>query len=79
MEAKSNLAGRKGAMGAYERMPDFYQYMKNPNADTNDWDWTRHLRAVHRASRWGDVRGFLPWSFLDIGSNVELCLNDKLE
>ena len=27
-------------MGAYEVMPDFYQYMKNPNADTNDWDWT---------------------------------------
>lgn len=39
-EAKSNLEGRKGAMGAYEVMPDFYQYLKNPNADTNDWDWT---------------------------------------
>ena len=39
-EAKSNLSGKKGGMGAYEVMPDFYQYMKNPNADTNDWDWT---------------------------------------
>ena len=39
-EAKSNLKGQKGAMGAYEIMPDFYEYIKNPNADTNDWDWT---------------------------------------
>ncbi|RRD95524.1 glycoside hydrolase family 1 protein [Clostridiales bacterium COT073_COT-073] len=39
-EAKSNLSGQKGQMGAYEVMPDFYQYMKNPNAETNDWDWT---------------------------------------
>ena len=27
-------------MGAYELMPDFYQYLKNPRAETNDWDWT---------------------------------------
>ena len=27
-------------MGAYEMMPDFYEYIKNPNAETNDWDWT---------------------------------------
>jgi len=40
IEAKSNLTGQKGAMGAYEVMPDFYEYIKNPNADTNDWDWT---------------------------------------
>lgn len=39
-EAKSNLTGQKGAMGAYEVMPDFYQYVKNPRAGTNDWDWT---------------------------------------
>lgn len=39
-EAKSNLSGKKGQMGAYEIMPDFYQYIKNPNAETNDWDWT---------------------------------------
>lgn len=39
-EAKSNLAGKKNSMGAYEIMPDFYQYIKNPNAETNDWDWT---------------------------------------
>ena len=39
-EAKSNLEGKKGAMGAYEMMPDFYEYIKNPNAETNDWDWT---------------------------------------
>ena len=115
-EAKSNLSGKKGAMGAYEVMPDFYQYMKNPNADTNDWDWTidpmgmqyllrdiyqryeipmiitenglgardvledgkvhddyridywtKHLQAIHRAIELGvDVRGFLPWSFVDV-------------
>ncbi|WP_313184662.1 glycoside hydrolase family 1 protein [Lacrimispora sp.] len=40
IEAKSNLTGQKGGMGAYEVMPDFYEYIKNPNADTNDWDWT---------------------------------------
>lgn len=40
VDAKSNLTGKKGGMGAYELMPDFYQYLKNPNADTNDWDWT---------------------------------------
>lgn len=39
-EAKSNLSGKKGAMGAYEMMPDFYEYMKNPYSETNDWDWT---------------------------------------
>lgn len=39
-EAESNLSGKKGEMGAYETMPDFYQYIKNPNANTNDWDWT---------------------------------------
>ena len=115
-EAKSNLSGKKGAMGAYEVMPDFYEYMKNPNADTNDWDWTidptgmqyllrdiyqryeipmiitenglgardvledgkvhddyridywtKHLQAIHRAIELGvDVRGFLPWSFVDV-------------
>lgn len=115
-EARSNLSGKKGAMGAYEVMPDFYQYMKNPNADTNDWDWTidptgmqyllrdiyqryeipmiitenglgardvledgkvhddyridywtKHLQAIHRAIELGvDVRGFLPWSFVDV-------------
>lgn len=27
-------------MGAYEVEPGYYQYLKNPNADTNDWDWT---------------------------------------
>lgn len=39
-EAKSNLTGVKGAMGAYEIAPEFYEYIKNPNAETNDWDWT---------------------------------------
>lgn len=39
-EARSNIEGKKGAMGAYEMMPDFYEYIKNPNAETNDWDWT---------------------------------------
>ena len=115
-EAKSNLLGKKGAMGAYEVMPDFYQYIKNPNADTNDWDWTidptgleyllrdiyeryhvpmiitenglgardvledgkihdsyridyweKHLKSIYRAIQLGvDVRGFLPWSFVDV-------------
>ena len=40
IDAKSNLSGKKGDMGAYELMPDFYQYLKNPRAETNDWDWT---------------------------------------
>lgn len=39
-EARSNLAGKKGAMGAYEAMPNFYEYVKNPYASSNDWDWT---------------------------------------
>lgn len=39
-EAKSNLSGKKGGMGAYEALPEFYEYIKNPNAPTNDWDWT---------------------------------------
>lgn len=28
IDAKSNLSGKKGDMGAYELMPDFYQYLK---------------------------------------------------
>lgn len=39
-EAKGNLSGKKGDMGAYEMMPDFYEYVKNPYAETNNWDWT---------------------------------------
>ncbi|MFV0254712.1 MAG: glycoside hydrolase family 1 protein [Erysipelotrichaceae bacterium] len=39
-EAEANLSGQKGKMGAYEVEPNYYQYLKNPNADTNDWDWT---------------------------------------
>ncbi|WP_440896858.1 glycoside hydrolase family 1 protein [Amphibacillus sp. Q70] len=39
-EARSNLTGKKGGMGAYEMMPDFYEYIKNPYCETNDWDWT---------------------------------------
>lgn len=116
VESKSNISGKKGAMGAYEVMPNFYQYLKNPNAETNDWDWTvdplgmeyllrdiyqrynipiiitengygardilengkihddyridywkRHLISIHRAIELGvDVRGFLPWSFIDL-------------
>ncbi|MGI6229958.1 MAG: glycoside hydrolase family 1 protein [Tractidigestivibacter sp.] len=34
-----NLTGKKGAMSGFETHPGFYQMCKNPNLETNDWDW----------------------------------------
>jgi 6-phospho-beta-glucosidase len=34
-----NLTGVKGEIDGYERQPGFYQMCRNPNLETNDWDW----------------------------------------
>lgn len=34
-----NLTGKKGDINGFETHPGFYEMCKNPNLDTNDWDW----------------------------------------
>lgn len=34
-----NLTGKKGDISGFETHPGFYEMCKNPNLDTNDWDW----------------------------------------
>lgn len=41
-----NWSGRKGEIDGFEVQPGFYQMCKNPNIDTNDWDWAIDPRGL---------------------------------